>query len=341
MDGGIMSREERLLAPEIQILLNILDEPFKVEYPLYDFTLFTARMQGEGYRLGLCSDGGDFGRNLTQFNDMAREMPNYHDLLECLLHSGVVHHRNFSFFRERVEQVYGKLKKDIQYCPDTNLLYHGLPSQSGIEAKDFLLLDIVLSEIENHINWKYSPQEIEGMKNNAPYAKELLDELTNRKKRRSRTAVYFALQEYKRLREQARELPSVAPWSQDAEENDRTIVRTLKDYEGKGYAFPILLTADGNMAQLADAQGLEHMLLEMPEISGPLNCSAAAFVRCLFDLATVFGFIKINSVILYGEFGGKGSNLQELKGIFLNENAQDAFKRDAGICRKLLELEIE
>ncbi len=60
----------------------------------------------------------------------------------------------------------------------------------------------------------------------------------------------------------------------------------------------------------------------------------------LKSLAVVFGFIKLNSIIIFGEFKGK-TQLDTLKIRFLDEKIFKECQRDLRICRKLLALNIE
>jgi len=57
------------------------------------------------------------------------------------------------------------------------------------------------------------------------------------------------------------------------------------------------------------------------------------------NLAGVFGFIKLNSAIIFGEFIGK-RGLDEFKVRLFDENRSVKFGRDLKICRKLFDLKI-
>ena len=101
-----------------------------------------------------------------------------------------------------------------------------------------------------------------------------------------------------------------------------------------------MLTADRNLATLCDAEGVEHFFFEMPVALGKTHCTPAAFTKVLGTLAGVFGFVQCNSVIIFGEYRGKGGGGDELKVQFINEAIYEPFRKDLAICRKLQDLHI-
>jgi hypothetical protein len=65
------------------------------------------------------------------------------------------------------------------------------------------------------------------------------------------------------------------------------------------------------------------------------------FNDLIFVLAVTFGFVKLNSVIVLGEFKGKTSNRpNELKLKFLDDKLYTNFKKDLKTCRRLVKLNI-
>jgi len=62
-------------------------------------------------------------------------------------------------------------------------------------------------------------------------------------------------------------------------------------------------------------------------------------IKLALNLAGVFGFIKINSAILFGEYRGK-RDLDKFKIHLLDENKTLTLRKDIDICRKLVELKI-
>jgi len=63
-------------------------------------------------------------------------------------------------------------------------------------------------------------------------------------------------------------------------------------------------------------------------------------LRLIYNLAMVFGVIRLNSVVVFGEFRGK-SRIDELKLRFLDEELHRNFERHLRICRRLIGLGIE
>jgi hypothetical protein len=325
---------------ELQILLNHLGSPLVISYPLFGFPLMTFRIEGEGYRFSMETTRDQIGDAKEHFGDTAYEIPDFDDLFSCLINAGIIHYANREEF-ERVSHSHKGLKKDVYYALDTNLFYHGFPSRSLIDPAHFALLDITRAEIESSLNIKYSSSQINILKQKAPFQKQMLDELVNQRTRRARLATYLALREYQMVRDRALHLKGEEPVSADKEKNDLLIVRRLRRFEAEKFSLPILLTADKNVATLCEAEGVEYFLFQVPYAITDNSCTAAQLVRFLYNLATVFGFIHCGSLYIYGEFRGKGPDLEELKFVFQNERKEQDLREDLEICRKLMSLPIE
>jgi hypothetical protein len=325
---------------ELQILLNRLGSPFVVSYPLYGFPLMTFWIEGEGYRFNIETTRDQMEDAKEPFGDVAYEIPNFDDLFSCLINAGIVHYANREEF-ERMSQAHQSLKKDVFYALDTNLFYHGFPSRSAIDAAHFAILDITRAEIENSLNIKYSSPQINSLKQRASFQKQMLDELINQRTRRARLATYLALREYQMVRDRALHFKGDEPVSADKEKNDLLIVRRLRRFEAEKFSLPILLTADKNMATLCEAEGVEYFLFQMPYAITNTYCTAGQLVRFLYNLATVFGFIHCGTPYIYGEFRGKGPDLEELKLVLQNDRKEQDLRKDLDICRKLMSLPIE
>ena len=334
-----MNKEERIVKDEIQILLNHLGNKIEISFPLYEMNLLEARANDIGYNIRITAKRDLFDDELALYGDNKVELPNFHDYFLCLIHSGIVHYSNIEQFISRASS-YGQMKKGACFGLDTNLLYHGFPLNSHIDAQKFIIIDTVQSEIESSINYKYSPQEITDLKRCARFQKHLLDELINAKTKRARRATYLALRQFRAIRDRAQTIPALEKSTSDKEANDLIIVKTLRKFEEDKFSLPVMLTADQNLATLCDAQGLEHFLFEIPYEINEKKCTPAKMVSLIFNLATVFGFIQCNSVNIFGEFRGKGTNLDELKLEFLNERIYDRFFQDLKICRRLMKLGI-
>ena len=119
-------------------------------------------------------------------------------------------------------------------------------------------------------------------------------------------------------------------------ENDRILVRTLKNHES---AFPVLLTADEAITDICKLHNVEHFLFKLPYSREVRHCTHRQLRRLAQNLAGVFGFIKINSAIIYGEYRGKRYP-DEYKIHLLDDGIRSSLIRDIQICRKIVDLRI-
>ena len=324
---------------ELQILLNNLSE-IRISYPLYEGDLLIARPEGTGFRLELPATRETFQGWLSGYGPIAGELPTYADFLECMIASGIVRYTNQAAF-DAMRASYGQLKKTVFFGLDTNLFYHGFPSNNpAIDHTSYLIVDTVRDEIAYAINRKYTAKMIEDMTAHAPGCQEYIRELENKRMKRSRKAAYIALKEYRTIRDRATEITSPGPHTHLSEENDRNIVKALRKFDEERYALPVLLTADIYMADLCMAEGIEYFYFDRPYILEVTTCTASAFRRLLFNLAAVFGFIDCSGTAIFGEFGGKGNDLDELKVRFRDDETYRENSRELGICRQLSALGI-
>jgi hypothetical protein len=334
-----VTKVEQIFIHELPLLLNYLGPSLEVSYPLYDFDIFTARPDANGFTIDSFGSREMFEDALAPFGNILQEMPAFNDLLSCLMNSGILPYANRDDFIEKI-RMFSNLKKGVLYGLDTNVFYHGLPLNAGIDPATFLLVETVKNEIESSLNFKYSPQQIVDLKRSARFQKKLLDELLNARTKRARLAAHLALPPFRAIRDRATLVPAVGPSSSDKEANDLIIVKSLKEFENEKFSLPVMLTADRNLATLCDAQGVEHFLFEIPAAPGKTHCVPATFEKLVGTLAGVFGFIQCNSAIIFGEYRGKGSRSDELKVQFLNEALCEPFRKDLMLCRKLQDLNI-
>jgi hypothetical protein len=324
---------------ELQILINLLGT-IRIEFPLFEGELLVAHPNQVGFRLDLPASRDDFQSWLAGYGAVAEELPSYSDFLECMLAAGIVRYDNQDAFDE-MRISYEQLKKDVFFGLDTNLFYHCFASNTPtINPSSYLIVDTVRDEITYAINHKYTAKMVEEMAAQAPEWRQLFGELENKRTKRSRKAAYLALQEYRSIRDRATEIASPRAHTHLKEENDRNIVRALRRFEEERYSLPVLLTADAYMADLCEAEGLEYFFFERPYIFRATSSTAVALRRCIFNMAAVFGFIRCNDVVIFGEFGGKGNELGELKLRIENDTIDRQFRQDLTICRKLTALDI-
>ena len=324
---------------ELQILINSLDE-IRVRYPLYEGEILVARPEGVGFSLELPASRETFKTWAAEYAPVAAELPSYGDLQECMFASGVARYVNQAAFESMLAS-YGQLKKAVFFGLDTNLFYHGFASNHPqIDHASYLIVDTVRDEIAYAINRKYPAKTIAEMAELAPDCREYIAQLDNKRTKRSRKAAYLALKEYRTIRDRATEIAAPGQHTHLSEENDYNIVRALRKFEDERYALPVLLTADIYMADLCMAEGLEDFYFDRPYRLEATACTAPAFRRLLFNLAAVFGFVDCNRTTIFGEYGGKGNDLDELKVRFRDDGEYRAFMRELKICRNLTALGI-
>lgn len=325
---------------ELQILLNSLGD-IRISYPLYDGDLLAARPEETGFRLELPASRETFLDWLSGYESIAGELPSYSDFQECMLSSGIAGYTNRVAFYDMLTS-YEQLKKTVFFGLDTNLFYHRFVTNSPeINHTSYLLVDTVRDEIAYAINRKYSAKKIGEMMTCAPDHRGVIGELENKRTKRSRKAAYIALKEYRSIRDRATEIASPGPHSHLSEENDRNIVRALRKFEEERYALPVLLTADIYMADLCMAEGLEYFYFDRPYTMEATSCTPAELRHLLFNLAVVFGFVRCGGITIFGEYGGKGNNLDELKVRFEDDAEYHEFLREVNICRQLSALSID
>ncbi|OPX70914.1 MAG: hypothetical protein A4E36_00280 [Methanoregulaceae archaeon PtaB.Bin009] len=334
-----MAPDPIISVPEIQVLLNLLKRPVEIKYPLYDFDIMTLRDTASGFVLsGMCTRE-DFEEASGAFGEFAHDMPSYNDVLQSMLASGIIAYPNMEKFND-IKKNIPLMNKEVLFSLDTNMLYHAFPSQGGIPAAHYLLVDIVQAEIESALNTKYSPHTINQMKRMAPFEGALLEELVNQKTKRSRIAAYTALAEFEKIRGQARIIPGVEPGGPDKEKNDLIIVKSLRDYEKDAFGTMVHLTADANVAELCRAEGIAYHLFEFPHAIDVRECTPSGAVNLISHLAVAFGVVKCGSAFIYGEYRGKGAKKQSLKVVIRNPDLAEEFERELTLCRKLQDLPI-
>ncbi|MBE8540165.1 PIN domain-containing protein [Geoglobus acetivorans] len=332
--------EEIISSDELQILLNLVDD-ISVMYPLYSrFQLLEAVKHGESYKLKIMQGRIDFDNQQSHFDHLADEMPSYSDFAECLLASGVISYENAEELKNMLNH-YRSLKKRVYFCPDTNVIYHRFFSSSSLfKPEEILLVETAREEIEASLNMKYTPALISELKRLARYQNFLLDEFLNRRMKKSRLAAYIAMKEYRELRKLAIEIEGAERSTDDREANDYVIVRTLRRFERERGAMPVLLTADRQMADICEAEGIEYFHFTIPHAVDADYCSCRSLIGLIYSLASVFGVVRLNSVVVFGEFRGKKGH-DELKLRFLDNRLYEDFSRHLRICRRLMRLGIE
>ncbi|MHA1798890.1 MAG: PIN domain-containing protein [Candidatus Helarchaeota archaeon] len=327
--------EEIINVDEVQILINKF-ETCRISFPIFSkFQLFESDFKNDGYNVKMNSL--NFGENIRKLEDFLTELPNYEDFKECFLASGYISYKNINEFEKKLK-TYKNIRRKVYFAPDTNILYHCFISCSSLKDDRILIAPTVKEEILNSMNFKFKKNQILEFKSKISFQKNFLDELINRRKKRTRKAIYLAQNELQKINclnvEEIDYEPEVYG------QRDLKIIKELKNFEKDSGALVVLLTADRLMKDLCETENIDYFLFNLPDTINPVNGTAKMFCRLIYNLAAVFGFIQLNSVIIFGEFKEK-NNSEDLKIKFLNENIFKEFQRDLKISRRLLELNID
>jgi hypothetical protein len=329
---------------ELQILLNIFGkQSINLDYPLFDLKLIKAKTSGDCYKLNLLCGKEDF-QDLYENCSCSKEFPSFGDISNCMLLSGIIQYDNLDEFKDKMK-VYEQVNKNkvVYFGFDTNMFYHGFPSQATFLNKyRYLVANTGYEEIESAINYKYNPNQINEMKRCASYNANLLGNLGNQKIKRSRIAAYVAMKEYNNVRRQSfTKVESDVASTKDSEENDKIIVNAIHKFDVEDSdAYVVFLTADTNVSNLCEGKGLDFFHFQYPSYLDAKECSSDQLVKLIYWFAIVNGFVKCNSVVIFGEFVHKGRDDDALKLLFYDRKLFETFKRELEICRKLMDLKI-
>ncbi|MHA1269805.1 MAG: PIN domain-containing protein [Candidatus Helarchaeota archaeon] len=328
---------ESIIKPdELQILLNKFDN-YDITFPLYSKKYFIkVSVSDENYEIRLNKDY--LNTNFNESDDCYLELPNNQDVIECLLASGCISYSNISDFNKKYNIIYKNINKKFYFAVDTNILYHKFISSSFLKDNTIIIAPTIINEIESSMNFKYYPNLIQRIKKLAKCNRHLLTELKNRRRKKSRKAAYLALNELHNLN--TYKIESKKSISFGYERNDLNIVLELKNYERETDNMIILLTADRAMIDFCKVENLDYFIFQYPNNINIDKCLPSQFRSLIFNLAVVFGVIKLNSTYIFGEFLNK-NNLDDLKIRFLNNNLYDQFLKDLHVCRKLKKLNFD
>lgn len=338
-----MQQQNEILiqSSELQILLNLMARDIIVlDYPLYDLKMVHARPFDDGYRIHVLTDADEI-LNKYEYSTYTDELPSFDDIKYCLLLSGIIQYDNMDAFREKLS-AFNRLERTVYFAPDTNLFYQRAISRLNIPNPHYLVVDTVYDEIESSINHKYHAHLLYEMEQDAEYHGELLKELSNRKPKKSRKAAYIAMLEYKSIRDNILETKAGELSTTYPEKNDQIIVKAIRDFqESNQHVYPVILTADTNMAELCIAKGPECFHFTYPSSVEVDHCTPYQLRDLIYFLARVCGLIKCNSVIIYGEYSHKAWNDDSLKLVFQDAALYERFIEDHRLCMELMELGIE
>ncbi|MFW6375997.1 MAG: PIN domain-containing protein [Thermoplasmatota archaeon] len=327
---------------ELNVLVNLIPENRRlIKYPLYDFHLIDVKSASDGYRLEI-KDTDQFDDSISEFGSLRGEVPNYNDFRSAMMSSGILKIANLDQVKEEIKR-YEKAKSGVRFALDTNMLYHNfVRNHTFIDPKDVILVETVKEELKNVLNKKYSKKDIQALKGYAPKFRELLDELGNRRIKKSRKASLAHRDWQYLIDNDARVIETVRESSSKEGESDKIIVESLKEHDDKISQFVVLLTADDALIDLCKMENMEYIKCDMEHQVDSTNCDYKQLRNLLYDMANMFGFIKFGPVIIYGVYRGYTSNKPDvLKVKTQNNKLHDELEEELETCRKLKELEIE
>ncbi|MHA1232655.1 MAG: PIN domain-containing protein, partial [Candidatus Helarchaeota archaeon] len=317
-------------------LLNKWDD-YKIYYPpTTNHCFIEASASPEGCILNLNTNELD---NLYFPEEIKEEIPNKKDLRDCLLASGCIDYKNKNEVSEIVKNRIRNSHKKLYISIDTNILYQRFISRSELKNERIVIAKTVITEIERAMNYKYNQKNLRKIKSFFGAQSHFLDELFNKRMKKSRKAAYLAMKEYEILDRFITDEYDMEV--KDYSEIDLKIVRELKKFEKDAEVGILFLTADDCMTDLCIMDELEFFLFEIPQISNRIECSFKQFRALILNLATIFGFIQLNSAIIFGEFKGKIKNKDDLKIRFENNSIYKEVKKEIKICRELAKLKFD
>lgn len=328
--------EEIINTNELQILINKISYNIDCVFPIFShFQLFQAEPKNNGYKINL--NNLNFEKIHTKLDNLKQsEFPEFKDFRECFLSSGCIAYENHDAFVKQYN-IIQNLHSRMYIALDTNILYHRYFSFSDFKKEQVLVSKTVKTEIENSINYKYNQNQINTLKNAAEIHQEYLDDLFNCRMKKSRQARDFAIRELKKINHLI-----VQPTDYIAnnyEKLDLKIVKDYKNFEKKNNVRVLILSADEKMGDCCQIENIEYFIFDYPHQINVDQVSAHNFRNLIYNLAVIFGFIKLNSVIIFGEYHGK-KDYNNLKIKFLDKNLFKEFQKDLRICRKLMKLDI-
>ncbi len=251
--------------------------------------------------------------------------------------------------QHKFNQLFGQIQhwpetKEACFCPDTNIFYHRFFSNfQKIKTNDVVLIKTIEEEIKAALSHRYQNHYTTDIFRNIPLPqKKFCAELINRRTKKARRAAYLAYRELRKIRYGALDvIPGVEASKPDNTYNDTIIVKTACKAQKNRFEYLYLLTADAGVAHQCKESSLSHFLFDVPVDSFSVRCSSHEFCELMFDLARVFGFVKVNSVVLYGEFQDKHlAKLDQIMVEIPSENLFTEVEKHLKICRELSVLEI-
>lgn len=326
---------------EIYILLNEyylrgINE-ITVGYPPFEVNLFTLNL--DNFKIGDIISARDLNsikRKYARTDFLRRDLPDYHDLLDSFLSSGILPFENEEEIRNNFKLLNESIKDRTIYVKpvflgiDTNMAYHRVISRRIKDSFKYVLSEIVIEEVDARIHSKYSGKMIHELEE-LPYHSVMYEFVNGstkdcRKAKNAMNEIYYLLNVKDAFRVGKRSE------NRDKEVRDREIIEEYKNFSDKIRAEVVVLTADKDMVFHAQAQQLSCIYYKLPHKMEVDKIDPLHLPPLIYDLTLNFGVISLNNTILLGEWRGKEAEdyFQERLKIY---NVDRETAKDINACR--------
>ncbi len=330
---------------EIFVILNAYSlrgrTRISVEYPPFNLNLFDLHLRK--MRMENIVDERRFESLRRKFarNELSRkELPTYRDLIDVLISSGIAEfensdeiEENFKLLREATEDrtIY---IKPVFIGIDTNMAYYRAISRRFGNHFKYVISRIVIDEIDARIHTKYTGRMLKHFEY-LPYG-NIFAEFANgsvkdaRKAKNAMNEIYYLTNRLDAF------ITGKSTDTRDKEIRDREIVESYRRFSDEINAEVVLLTADKDMMFHAQAKQLSAIYFKLPHRMGEkIDIDPKTVPYLIYDLATVFGMIKMNNTLILGEWRGKSSEDYFAERINIYHTDVD-YEKDVDICRGVL-----
>ena len=329
---------------EIFVLLNHYylknNRKLKIVYPPFNLPLFTLNLHDFKIEDLLSRRDFEFARRKYATREFLREdLPDYGDLKDVFLSSGVIDFENREEINENFNLLRSAVKERTIYTKpvflgiDTNIAYYRVISRRIRNLFKYVISEIVVEEVDRRIHTKYTGKMLSEFEE-LPYH-NIMYEFSNgsvkdaRKAKNAMNEIYYLTNFLDAYRTGA---PTE---TKDKEIRDREIVESYRKFSDEINAEVVVLTADKDMVFHSQARQLSSIYFKLPHDVQADKIDANRIPDMIYDLVTVFGIIQIGNTVVLGEWRGKDANdyFNERLKIY---NMEDVLAREIMVCRGVI-----
>jgi len=311
-------------------------------YPFYDTKLFTIELEDRKIESIIKRDELDrIKKKQAKSEFLKRELPDHHDLLDVFLSSGILNFENQEEIKENFELLRRAVSDRTIYVKpvfigiDTNIAYYRVVSRRFMNHFKYVLSSIVVEEVDLRIHDKYSSRSIWEFEH-LPY-KSIVNEFANasskdaRKAKNAMNEIYYISNVLDAFRIEG------VTTTKDKEVRDREIVRQYRSFSDEINVDVVLLTGDKDMVFHAQAEQLSSIYFKLPHFLNREydDIDLKLVPNLIYDLALVFGAVKVKDTIVLGEWRGKSSDDYFKENLKIYNPTSELIK-DLKICRGVL-----